>query len=526
MSEREDLDLAEWWVTAVILFVSLVIIWSGFRPPMYDISSHLATGVIAQRLLAQDEFTRAHYTLLPEPVPYWLTTLGLLATQWLPPHAALKLLLSIYAISIPLSFFLLARAHAPAALRYTPLVALAIFNWTYWKGESNFLFGLPLIPLATWLFLRLRRVLSISFAGFAATALLVYFAHIFVLTAVTGVSVLLTLFEFWKSRSDPSRRPARAQLFALALLAALLVLAGYYIFAHHGTTANRGRLLFDFNPMRWGNLFEEPLTSPLIPSPIPALALAASIAVMWISSFPREGSFFERVRARIDARFLLVGLAFAALYLYGPVGIVEAGGRREEDISPRYVFAAFIFLLLGTKLVIGRRRRQLLLLLIFLMAVYKLWDARAIHRRVGRTYETIASEILDKIPEGSRVLPLNDYRPPHSRKHAYFYLYAGNYVVVDRHGYSPTVFARAGQQALRHTFGGEHRSIFNHTVTADEWNFYDYVLVQTNREHPEIDGLFQNAHEIAAAGGFRLYRILRPLTGEDSEAAPLLGPEG
>ena len=523
---REELDRAEWWVTGIILLISLIIIWTGFRPPMYDVSSHLATGVIAQRILAGDEFTRAHYTMLPEPVPYWLTTLALLATQALGPHASLKLLFSIYAIALPLSFYLLARSYAPSALRYTPLVTLAIFNWTYWRGETNFLFGQPLFPLATWLFLRLRSVRSLSFAGFVVVIVLAYLAHIFVLTAIAGITALLTAIEFLRARRDPARRPPRAQIAALAFLAVLVAIAMYYVFLHHRTSANRGSLLFDFNPVRWGNLFEEPLTSPTIPSALPAFALAVSIAALWISSFPRQGSLFQRVWARIDFRFLLVGFAFAMLYLYGPVGIVEAGGRREEDISPRYVLVAFMFLLLGTKLAIGRRRRQLFLLLILMMGAFKLFDARAIHRRVGRTYQAIEANVLSKIPEGSRVLPLNDYRPPHSRRNIYFFLYAGNYVVVDRHGYSPTVFARAGQQALRHVFRGEHRSVFDRQVTPDEWNFYDYVLIQTNRERPEVEGLAENTKEIAADAGFRLYRIERSLSPEDRETGVTREPEG
>ncbi|HET9885891.1 MAG TPA: hypothetical protein VFR10_00150, partial [bacterium] len=336
---------------------------------------------------------------------------------------------------------------------------------------------------------------------------------------------------YWQGRCDPSRRPPRVQIVALAVLGLLLALAIYYTFAHHGTSANRGSLLFDFNPKRWGNLFEEPLTSPTISS-LPAFLLALSIGALWISSFSRQGTLLERVRARIHPAFLLVGVAFALLYLYGPVGIVEEHGRREEDISPRYVFVAFIFLLLGTKLVIGRRRRQLFLLLVLLMAAFKLSDARGIHRRVGRVYQEIETNILSKIPEGSRVLPLNDYRPPFSRKHVYFFLYAGNYVVVDRHGYSPNVFARAGQQPLRHVFGGEHRSIYNRTITTDEWNFYDYVLVQTNREHPPIDGLGVHAKEIAhtkevsPGSGFRLYRIERPFSEEDAGVRTILDPEG
>ncbi|HET9888122.1 MAG TPA: hypothetical protein VFR10_11465, partial [bacterium] len=185
MAERPEhldrVDRAEWWVTGIILLVSLLIIWTAVRPPMYDASSHLATGVIAERILAGDEFTRAHYYFLAEPVTYWLTTLGLVATKSFGTYTSFNLLLSLYAIAMPLSFFLLARDFAPPALRYTPLIALTVFNWAYWRGETNFLFGQPLLPLATWLFLRSRRVFSPSFAGFILAAMLVYLAHIFVL---------------------------------------------------------------------------------------------------------------------------------------------------------------------------------------------------------------------------------------------------------------------------------------------------------------------------------------------------------
>ncbi len=520
---RDDLDSAERFVVAGILLATIAILGSAFRPPMCDASSHLATAVIAERIAAGDPFTSAHYVLDPIPVPYWLTVLELNALGFLDPHLAFKVLLAIHAILVPLSFWALARRFAPSAARFTPLVALTVFGSSFWSGETNFLFGQPFAVLAILAYLYARRVASLAFAAFLALAVVVYLGHVFVSSALLGTLLALAVASFALRRlgrpdDAPPFGPAQAAL--LAWTVALFGLAAYFVFAHHGTSANRGTLLFDLNPQRIGNVFEEPLGSPTILSPGPAFALALGIAAIWISSLPRDRtmSVAARLLAGIRPAFFFAGLAFAALLYLGPVGLLEAGGRMEEDISPRFAWIAFTLFLLSLRMELGVRRRQLLLVMFLAFGALKLADARSIHRRVGAAYETFTREVLAKIPEGSRVLAVNDRRDAGARRWTYFFLYAGNYAVVDRRAYVPTIFARAGQQALRHTVRGEHRGIFDRTITGDEWDYYDFVLVQTESESPKIEGLAERTSETAAAAGFRLYRILRPVSWGDAEA--------
>lgn len=522
-SKSESFGAAEAFVLGAILLATLAIVADAFRPPMYDASSHLATGVIAQRIFAGDDFTSAHYVIDPVPVPYWLTTIGVLSLAGLDPHVAFKILVGVHALLVPLAFVLLARRVAPAATLFTGLVALTVFGKGYWSGETNFVFGQSFVVFALVAYFAARRFLSLATLAFALCAFAVYFAHVFVLCALLGSILVFAALSFVMprlGRRDEAPPFGPPQAFMLALTLALFAAAVYFVFLYHGTSANRGVPLFDLNPRRLGNLFEDPLTSPTIPGPLPALTFLFILAGLWSSSLPNDPGLspIARVLAGVRLPFLIAGLAFAALYYFGPVGLLEEGGRAEEDISPRFGWIAFLFLLLAPKLRLGPRRRGLLLVATLAFAAFKLADARALHRRVGAEYETFTTQILGKIPEGSRVLPVNDNHTANSRSWTYFFLYAGNYVAIDRHGYVPTVFARAGQQFLRHATRGEHRAIFDRKIETQEWDWYDYVLVQTNAERPKIDGLAERAREIAAAAGFRLYRIERPVSWWDVEA--------
>ncbi len=522
--ERVGLTGVERLVLAGILLSTIAIIWSPFRLPMYDASSHIATAVVAERLLDGDVFTRAHTTIDLVPVPYWLTTLGLLALSWAGPFAGIKILFTIHALLVPLAFHQLARIAFPAAVRWTPLVALTVFGLNYWSGETNFVLGQPWVLLGVGAYLRARRVRSAAFAAFVACAIVAYAAHVFVISALLGALLSLTFISHASSRarSIPGAPEfGRAQAAALALAALLFGVAAYFVLSHHGTSANQGTLLFDLSPKRIGNIFEEPLSSPTILSPGPALLLAVGIAALWLVSRARdrERAGGARLLAGLHLPFLLTGLAFAALVYFGPTGLLEEGGRNEEDICQRFGFAAFAFLLLGIRLELSTWGRRARLVLVVAMACLKLADARSLHARVGAAHEEIAHAIFSHIPEESRVLPINDVREANARRWTYFFLYEGNYAVVDRRAYVPTLFARAGQQPLRHVFFGEHRYIFDRKIEASDWDFYDFILVQTKSDRPSIEGLHERAEEIAAASGFRLYRIARPFSWGDPESA-------
>jgi hypothetical protein len=95
------------------------------------------------------------------------------------------------------------------------------------------------------------------------------------------------------------------------------------------------------------------------------------------------------------------------------------------------------------------------------------------------------------------------------RQRSYFYLYFGEYVVTDRHGYSPAIFAAPGQQFLKHARYPEHRDVFDLNVADWEWDYYDFVLVQTNKDDPNVPGLSDHASLAASTPDFRLFRIDR-----------------
>jgi hypothetical protein len=408
-------------------------------------------------------------------------------------------------------------------VRFTPLVALTLFGQDYWSGETNFALGQPWVFLALASYLRARRIRSAAFASFAICAAVAYAAHVFVISALLG-AILVFAVVSWASRRTPWFPEAppfgRAQGTALGIAALLFCAATYFVFTYHGTTANRGTLLFDLNPKRIGNLIEEPFSSPTILSPGPVVVVFLGIAALWLFSRARDGTRAgtARILAGLHLPFLIVALAFAALVYFGPTGLLEEGGRSEEDICQRFGFAAFAFLLLAIRIDAPAWSRRILLVLVIALAGLKLRDASLLHSRVGAAHEEFASAILSHIPEESRVLPVNDLQDAQPRLWTYFFVYEGNYAVVDRRSYTPTLFARAGQQPLRHVFFGEHRSIFDRTIEPAEWDFYDFVLVQTKSTSPAIEGLTERTELVAEMPGFRLYRITRPVSWGDPES--------
>lgn len=519
--DSNALEPREWWVLLGIVLATLAILWSAGRAPMYDAPNHIAAGVIYQRLQSGDNFTAAHYTMDPIPVPYWLTTLGMYALRGFDPHVAFRILLSAFAILVPLSFWLLARRVSPKALRFTPLVALTVFGSGYWSGESNYFFGQPLTVLALVCFFSARRVKSYAMLGFGVSAVLVYLGHIFDLCALLGTLLVFAALHLGRKFVPklPSLPWTRAQTFCLVITGLLFAAAVHFVFLDHGTSANRGTFLFDWNPRRLGNVFEESLTSPTLLSPGPALALLATLLLLWASTISRAPGtpWHSRFTSRIHLPFLIAAGSFAALYFFGPVGLLEEGGRDEEDICQRFGWISLLLFLLALRFDLGPRRRQIWLAALVAFAALKLSDASSIHRRVSAAREELAVAVLSHVPENSRVLTINKARPAGARKWEYFFLYAGSDVVVDRKGYVPAIFARAGQQPLRHKFGGEHRQIFKQEISTEEWDYYDYVLVQTKSERPAIPGLLERTREVAHGAEFRLYRVERPVSWGDAE---------
>jgi hypothetical protein len=497
---------------AVLLAVTIGVIWTGDPPPMYDASSHVATATIARELRAGDPFFTEHWSLAPTPVPYWFTTLALEPLLgFLAPTVALRVLLTLYALALPLAFLALARTVPDGDERLALLAALAIFNWAYWLGETNFLFGQPIAIFAIAALRRARRVASGWFLAFAVLAIVAYSCHVFVLSALlgaVGLGAILTL----AGRRFPAladRPPLGPGLAAVAWTGLLFAVAVRFVFFGEAAGSNVGRLVFDLSPHRLGNVFADPLASPARTSPLVAAALLLALGVLWL--LPRAGHLRRRGLATLrDAVHLptaIVGAAFALLVWLGPVALEEPGGIREEDISPRFTMISFLFLAASVRL----PRRPLVTVglgaAVVAFGALSLSDARTLHREQTEIFATLRSEIFAKIPPESRVLPVLESRERDPRRTTYFRLYAANWLVAERRCWVASVFAQRGQQPLRHRAIGDHRSIYVPEIRANEWELADWVLVQSAREAPRIAGLAERAELVAAAEGFFLYRV-------------------
>ncbi|MCA9753585.1 MAG: hypothetical protein KC591_15430, partial [Gemmatimonadetes bacterium] len=358
------------------------------------------------------------------------------------------------------------------------------------------------------LFLGLGERPGRRLAGIAALLVAAYFAHVFVVAAILGAFATALVFTGLAPRvgleRDFSVRPAHWLATGLATVA--FGAAVWFVFAHPGDGANSGRPLFDLSPLRLANLFEEPLSSPTLRRPLPALGLGFVVLAAW-------GIANRNAPARgVHLTTLAVAVAFAVLYWVGPTSLLEADGRIEEDIVPRFAPAVFLFGLAALRLPDRRGPRLLLLLATLAFAGVKLADVSFLHQRQHEVWREYRAAILEPLPEHAKILPILNEKGRNAPETTYFFQFLGNYVVPERGGYSPSLYAQRGQQFLRHlppggNGRGEHRDIYDRDVTETEWDFYDYLVVQTNREAPDIPGLAERTDFVTAAAGFRLYRI-------------------
>jgi hypothetical protein len=148
-----------------------------------------------------------------------------------------------------------------------------------------------------------------------------------------------------------------------------------------------------------------------------------------------------------------------------------------------------------------------------IFGTFKLTDAWRLHREYDATLSELSRNIIARIPEQSRVVPIQD--TARTRIQGLYHRLA-NYVVIERHGYSSNIMATPGQQALRHvnTFmpreaGGRvaQRSPGEKEMNQADWAYYDYVLVQNPADPPQIDGLRNHASLVTHWGDFALYQI-------------------
>lgn len=472
--------------------------------PMNDVPSHMATAVIAQALQRGDPFFSEYYVLPLTPVPYWMTTLGmLLLMPALDAHRAFAVLVAAYVLLVPLSFWILTRALGHAGGLLTAVAGLTALNRWHWKGETNFLLGQPLVLLAFAALVRARQGRRSGLASYAVLAALIYLCHLYPLTALlvaTGCVLGADLL---------ARRPARASLFCFLWTLLLFSIAARFVLqSDPGLPGARPE--FGLSLSKLAGLAVGPFESPTfgaLPWVLPFVgALLLLVVGPTLRARPRP-----LASEAVDPTALFPAGVLLALSALGPGGIVASSGVREGEVAERFILPGFLLLLASIRRPPSPRPAALVLVSVF--AVLKLVDARALHERLDDDVKEISASLLAKVPPQQRLLCIRDVGQADPIRDLYHRV--GLYGVVERGAYSPHVFAVPGQQPLRHRRAPHRPRLSDRDVSPEEWAFYDYLLVQTDRLHPEIAGLETHGRELARWQNFRLYGLETPGRASD-----------
>jgi hypothetical protein len=231
------------------------------------------------------------------------------------PRIAEKILLSIYALLLPLSLWYVLSAVTPQAKLFSLFAVLLIPNFFVHKGFWNFCFSIPLALFAFGYYIRRRESWRIrSIVIFAILGGILYLAHI----AAWGVFAIgVGAYEVAARFSD--LRPwaiSSRQTIALCTL----IPPGFLTLIYAFTTRVRSRAAITvFVPLtsRLRALCGLSFLHTLSPSDITAArAVAMLLALLFVSALIHR--FRRERRFQTTDAFLLVGGVCALLAIFGP----------------------------------------------------------------------------------------------------------------------------------------------------------------------------------------------------------------
>jgi hypothetical protein len=433
-SWRSLLGRWEWTVLVVVSIANLVPIWAFHYFPGQDTADHLYAVEVLRAL--------GSGTAPPAVVAAFAPALGLktnvlfhglmLGLLRLPISldidVAHRLVLSAYALALPLAGLSCVRAAAPASGPLALLLLPLVWSWFAVQGLYNYILSLP--PALVWLGIVARdggRPRLASAAVLGLSAVIVFLAHAVTFAVLLLVTAIRIVFPADGTRATPAARLRGAGPAALALAPAVLLELLSWRGLWGSTLQSEPTLsrweMYDF-PSAVGTFFVEfavryHLADLAALGPPLVVLLAVPLAARRAPGAPRWP--------------LAAALVLAILYLAAPH--IVSGSDLAPRLRPLLVFALLCYggVVLSPR---ARRRVTALALVSGLAGVALLAQS---FRSLGRSLDDFASGI-PFVRRGSRVYPvIFDPRSPSILVKPF--LHAWGYYGLARDVVTPYAFA-------------------------------------------------------------------------------------
>jgi hypothetical protein len=390
-----------------------------------------ATNVLARQVLLEGCWfgtPPADFKAALKPTPYVGLDLFAAALVHLFSAAVAAKVLALLALLLPaLGCYLLLCATAPARRGWAVVALLLSFNWFFFTGSVHYLIGWGLLLLWLAAYVRMKRSKSegllLLLAVTAPVLLLVHLSAAISLLVIAGVDGVLAFGHAVQERSENEDAPlvSLATMAPVAVVVPVLLLA--YAMGRTLATPPEGAAP-EFRP--WSDKLGQLLT--------PFYSFSArQCAVMAVGYLATLLVFLVAYRRSLRPGPVgLSALAFLALYFAFPVAV---GGIWDLDV--RFLLPALLlpFCAEGEPEEAAGRPWWLLpwaACLANLMLVAG--PVRAIDRELAAYREA-----LDRLPEGSAVLPLDGDDGRHGRVRPYRYF--AHWLLIARRGRVPGTFA-------------------------------------------------------------------------------------
>jgi len=375
----------------------LVPFWTVHYLPTVDGPCHTYNAWVI-RHYADIPLFQQHYEINTRPYPNWIGHAVLALLMFVvPPLLAEKLLVSLYVLLFLGGAWYLAGS-VRTGTRWLAFLAFPfVYNQMFQFGFYNFSISLALFLWILGFWWRRRERVDLRYVlGMNLLLFLCYFSHI--------VSFALSLFAIailWLATLPRAGRAIwRRHLLHIPALAPQLILPLWYVTTEGAaTTPDRGTSQFLIQYILNLRVLALGEAQRSLAVALAVAFLVLLLATLWRENLRPQGN--PRPVLREADAFLLLALAFAGLYFFGPGGGLGGG----THVKPRLSLYPWLLLIPWLAPPVTRRARGLAVAALALVAVLNLGYVTLVYRTLsGQTEAYLAG--LAPVPPNSRLLPL------------------------------------------------------------------------------------------------------------------------